>query len=513
MEYININDTDSSIWTDLYRPKSINDVVGNKIAVNTIVNWLKSFEKNKKDAVNNNILSKGKKKRTKKIDDVHVDTDVEIDDLDDGQINTSYKNSKKKNGPSSCLLLMGNHGVGKTCTVYAILSELNYDIQTINFSRIQKTDNIKDIIGRLRFSNNTDIISMMDFDKVKKKVLVIDEIESLTSKIDVSCIMALIENNDSKWHYPIIFISNNHHNKSLNDIKKKSLEVHIDQPINDTMMILMNRIVKNEKIKLENIHVANIIIEHSQKDFRRLLNILQDLKYIYDNKIINVADINKYCGLVKKKDIDYDLFRASSDILHGYVGIDNTLKYHETDKVNLPLMVQENYVKGIIDSFECENKLDTALKITESLAKGDIVENYIYGNQNWSIHEVHGYHSCVYPSYILNKYANINNGYKYRLSFPNDLNRTSIKKINKKNITKVSETLKNMNITDYIYINEIVHKLIDENKIAELSKLFSGYGLTPDNIDKLLKIDKIKSTKISLTTKQKKEIHKNLETK
>ena len=44
-----------------------------------------------------------------------------------------------------------------------------------------------------------------------------------------------------------------------------------------------------------------------------------------------------------------------------------------------------------------------------------------------------------------------------KLDFPMDLNRTSIQKINKKNILNANKCLSTMNIHDYIYINQIVN--------------------------------------------------------
>mgnify|MGYP001120598338 CR=1 FL=1 len=528
MEYINNSDTKiSNEWADIYRPNKISEIVGNARAVQSICQWLNSFETNKK-----NILKKLKKnpvtkKRTRskiniieeEIINDNIDADLMIDTVDieyiDESLLTKTKKSKKKDGPFSCLLVTGNHGVGKSCSVYAILNELNYEIQTINFSRIQKLENIKDVIDR--FTNTTNIISMMENKKINKPALVIDEIESLISKIEVNCIMALIESNDVKWHYPIIFISNNQHNKFINEIKKKSQEIKMWQPFPETMRILLNRIKEKENIKLQNIEVVNKIIDHSQKDYRRLVSILQDIKYIYEDKIITTKIIDEYCNLSKKKDIDYDLFKASSNIIHKYPGIDEILRYHETDKVNLPLMMQENYIKGVNEYYKSEDsKYELAKNITTSLSKGDVIENYIYCNQNWSIHEVHGFYACVQPSYLMDTELNNSdilsrNGISrdFDLSFPSDLNRTSIKKINKKNILKVNEFLKNMNIKDYVYINLLIRQLIEDNRMRECTRLFDGYNFTLDNIDKLLKVDKIKSTKITLTSKQKKEITKN----
>lgn len=520
MEYINSAIKVSSSWTDKYSPKKISEVIGNGRAIQSVRFWLESFEKNKKNVLKKMRQNPEMKKRSKakikigEIDEIELDNDeidivdtIDIEYTDESAI-TTKKKIKKRDGPFSCLLVTGNHGVGKTCSVHAILTELKYEIQTINFSRIQKVENIKDIIDRL--TNTTNIISMIENKGKQKSALVIDEIESLMSKIEVNCIMALIESNDYKWHYPIIFISNNQHNKFINEIKKKSQEIKMWQPFPETMKILLNKIKEKENIKFQSHFIIDKIIDHSQRDFRRLISILQDIKYIYEDQIITAKIIDEYCNLSKKKDIDYDLFKASSSIIHQYSSIDEILRYHETDKVNLPLMMQENYIKGINEYCDSdEKKYELAKNITTSLSKGDVIENYIYGNQNWSIHEAHGFYACVYPSYLMEQNLENNINRDFDLSFPSDLNRTSIKKINKKNILKVNEFLKNMNIKDYVYINQLVRKLIEDDRISECTKLFKGYNFTLDNIDKLLKVDKIKSTKINLTSKQKKEITKN----
>lgn len=67
-----------------------------------------------------------------------------------------------------------------------------------------------------------------------------------------------------------------------------------------------------------------------------------------------------------------------------------------------------------------------------------------------------------------------------------------------------------MNIQDYIYINKIVRKLIDNNEIERCVELVRDYGAKLEHIESLLKIDKIKNTKTSLSSKQKKEFMKYL---
>ena len=45
-----------------------------------------------------------------------------------------------------------------------------------------------------------------------------------------------------------------------------------------------------------------------------------------------------------------------------------------------------------------------------------------------------------------------------------------------------------MNIDDYIYINKIIRKLIDNGNIAECSKLLQHYDIKLEHIESLIKI-------------------------
>jgi hypothetical protein len=221
--------------------------------------------------------------------------------------------------------------------------------------------------------------------------------------------------------------------------------------------------------------------------------------------IITKEIIDEYCISCKEKDMDFDLYRISSKLINGYNGLEESLLYYEADKVVVPLMIQQNYVKNINFYSEDETKNpDIACKISEFLSKGDVIENYIYGNQNWDLQEVHGFYSVAGPSFYLDKY--LIGDRTEKLDYPKDLNKTSIMMINKGTIEKAKKGLKNMDIHDYIYLNEIVKTLLSKDKIKECMELFEGYDLKIENIESLIKVEKIKNTKTNLTSKQKKEM-------
>jgi DNA polymerase III delta prime subunit len=516
MEYIDTNEKVTSAWTDKYKPTKISDIIGNEVAIKNIITWLNTFNANKKKILTKQREDKKLKPGKKKIQKIKIANEDENEIEENEEVNeydvdedmyhaeTEYQSSKiiPKAGPKSCMIVTGNHGIGKTGSVHVILKELGYDIQIINFSKVKSNKNIKDVIERV--TNGSNILGLMDGKKKTNVAIVIDELESITSSTEKNCIMTLLKNNEVNWLCPIIFISNNQHNKLLSDIKKNSLEARFWQPYAKHMIILLDKIIKNENINISNSNVKYTIIEHSQKDFRRLIFILQDIKYAFGDTVITEQLIDNYCESSTKKDIDFDLFRATDILLQGYSGIDDCLRYYETEKVLLPLMMHQNYIKSINSNIkDSSKKYDLINEITTSLSKGDVIENYIYGDQNWDMHEVHGYYTCVAPSYLLNE--NLKKT-ELKLDFPIDLNKTSIKKINRRNILNASKCLKNMDISDYIYLNQIVRNLIGEGRIGDCVKLLSGYNIKLESIESLLKVDKIKSSKTNLTSKQKKEL-------
>lgn len=550
MEYvddvIDYNKNGSS-WTTKYCPKTVDQVIGNNESINFIGNWLLNFETNKIKALHD--MKNKKRKRKIKIPDI---TDADIDEIDgiDGIDDIDKKNDVndidnlddiddmnniddmndidemiediEKNKSSglnlsassslmSCVLVIGNHGVGKTCIVNAILKSMGYTKQTINFSKIKKGSDIKDAINDI--ISGTNILSIMEGTKAKKVAIMIDEIEAISSGSGKTCVITLLKNNIINWTCPIIFISDGQHSHLLTEIKKNSHEVKIQPPFKNEMLTLMKKICVTEKIIVSGMSNTNMnfdnsvayqVIDHAQKDYRRLILTLYDLKYNYGSTMITEPMFEEYLKLSKKKDEDFNLFKATNSLLQNYDGIENSIRYYETDKVILPLMIQQNYLECITSkTSNNDTRFKLACEIADLLSEGDVIENYIYGEQNWDIHEVHGYYTCVAPSYLLS--STLKKEKYLQLTYPMDLNKASISKINKKNIINASKAFKDKNINDYIYINLIIRYLTSENRTKECIDLLKGYNISVANIESLMKVDKIRP-KTSLTSKQKKEI-------
>jgi replication factor C subunit 1 len=490
---------ESQSFAEKYKPIIPSNIIGNKPQITQLKEWLSEYEQNAKK-----ILSDPKKrKKIRVIIPDETASDIMIKDDD--------KFTNKSKCPRSCLLVTGDHGVGKSCTVMAILKQMGYTVQNINLSKIGSNKNVDENVKKL-VKNNNIYYHILD-NKKEKIAIVIDEIEAANSPIEKNFILTLLKKNEEKWYFPIIFISNGKHSKLSTVLKKNSNVVVFFQPSNDSLMKLLLKICHAEKMYIESEKIAYKIVEHCQQDFRRLVYVLQDLKTNYGHNQITNDDVEEYCNLCKRKDTDIDIYRATAEMIGNYKSIDECLRLYEGEKVIIPLVIHQNYIKCITCYHKNSDKaFELAYEISKSIAIGDVIENYIYSDQNWDMQEVHGFLTCVNPAFKLaNEKMNINEEYfKKSLNFPMDLNRTSIRKINRRNVVNANACLKNFEIKDFIFANELIRNLIADGKYEECAELFNGYNATVENIESILKIDKINEAKSILPTTVKKKLAKLL---
>lgn len=510
-------------FDEKYKPINLNDIIGNMYQISQIENWLKNYEKNRK--LNAFVQKKGKKNKIEiKIHDIDVADVADVADIVDivdtvhssfdSTINTESEfkpNVIKKQEDKSehaCLMLIGDHGVGKTCTVLAVLKKSNYVAQTFDLSKLDSNKSIPEHVNKL--TRGTNIFDKLNGNNNIKTAILIDDIESANSPVEKNFILALMKTNEEHWYLPIIFISSGKHTKLNSVLKTYSMKVTFLKPERDNLMISLSKIATQEGMCFDSMEVGYELVAHSQNDYRRLVSIIQDLKIMYGTKSVSKEEIIAYQNLSKKKDVTVEIFKSSAQIMLKYKSIDDCLKTYEKEKVIIPLVIHQNYIKTIVNSGFTggNNKFGVVNDISKSIAFGDLVENYIYSDQNWDMQEVHGFLTCAEPAFKINaeKLRIAEHNLVRMLDFPFDLNRTSIKKINKRNIINSNTCLKNFEIKDFIFANRLIRQLILSDKIDECAELFKGYNAKVENIESILKIDKINETKTVLPTLVRKKL-------
>ena len=450
-------------WINKYVPVNILDIIGNKNQINILTEWL-----------------------------------INIDN------NTSKNYS---------IIISGNQGLGKTTTIELILKHFNYIIKIIKPNEIKDHRIYEEINDYYDFKNSIYAKLAFNNNKNKKIAIIFDETENITLSSEKKYIMDIYKKNNKLKAFPLIFISNNHHSKLLYDLKKECSELIFINPTNTELKDYIIKIYDKENIILENYtSMIDKIIDFSQYDFRRLINILQELVYHISNNILTEFILDEYIITSKKKNIDIGLFKSTKTLFNKYLKYNDIMRLYQIEKVLLPLMVHENYIKKIVlnNNKSIKSIMDDLFKISISLSKADNIETSIYTDQNWYLQSIHGFFSCIEPSYLLNN-NNINKIKLDDIKFSGDLNKSSLKNINKKNITNLSKIINNKNISEILMLNKISNFLITNNKEDLLISILKKYNnsLNIKDLELCLKIDKTAFI-TNLILKDKKRIIKKL---
>lgn len=393
-------------------------------------------------------------------------------------------NNFKSTQPS--IIISGPHGVGKTIAVKLILQENGF----------------KSYAPNLKSYKNIQSISEMNV--AKKTAVIFDDSETITLTSEKNTLLQIFKDNESKRLFPLIFITNEQHSKLISDIKKSCTELKFTYPQPTLIKKFVKNICLKENLRIDNDDIVTSIIKFSQLDIRRLIYILEDLKMTFQDKVVAPNEWKHYMSFSQRKDKDIGLFDATKKLLSSYKNIDMCIQLYETEKVLLPLMVFENYHKTMLHRrAPFQEVLADMSEITASISMGDVVETNIYTDQNWYLQNIHGFLTCAYTSHIINKH-DYDGPENYHIDFSSDLNKTSLKNINKKSIGIIQSCFKKKkkNLCDLLYINKILHHYAHNNRVDLMHSLGKQYDLAQKTIDMLLKVDKTLE-KIVINTKGK----------
>ena len=444
----------NELWINKYKSTSIHNIIGNQSQITQIVDWLTNLNTNS-------------------------------------------------------LIITGHQGIGKTHIIKLILAEYNYWVRVINPNDI-KDHRIFDDFND--YYNHKNSIYAKNNNTTHKIALIFDEIENITLNSEKKYVMNIFKDNNKQKLFPLIFISNLQHSKLLNDLKKNCTEVVLTSPTNEELQKFILMILNNEGYRFTSQIVYDKLIEFAQSDIRRLLNLLQELSFHAINNIINEKIITEFINKSREKNMNIGLINSTKKILNNYLDYNDMIKLYETEKVLLPLLIHENYPKKVLSKSKepIKDILTNIVNISNSISIGDNIETSIYTDQNWYLQNIHGFYTCINTSYWINK-SNQHNKLNFNdVKFSADLNKTSLKNINRKNILNLSKIINNKSNNDILMLNTICNHLINTNE-SELIDILTLYNknLTIKEIELCLKIDKTTEYNI-LATKDKKRLVKQM---
>jgi replication factor C large subunit len=231
------------LWVEKYRPKKIEDIIGNEEAKATFVEWLKS------------------KRRSKK-----------------------------------AVLLYGSPGVGKTALANAAAKEFEFSIIEMNASDARSEKAINAIAKPA-----TSFVALDTFSAESKgNLLFLDEVDGIAGNEDrggVGAILRIVEES----RVPVIMAANDPDLDKLRPLKKVCLLIRFHQIRIPLIIALLQKICLLEHVKAE-FEALERIAQNSRGDVRSAINDLQSLSE--ENRLLTLQDTMALSS--RNKDISMD---------------------------------------------------------------------------------------------------------------------------------------------------------------------------------------------------------------
>jgi len=216
----------SEDWTELYRPKSLKEVVGNPKALKELKDWAISWE--------------------------------------------SGTPAKR------VAVLIGSPGVGKTSAALALAIDFGWGVIEMNASDHRNGDAIRRIAIRGALSDTfTDAGEYLSHRDGRKKLIILDEADNIFGREDQGGVPAIVELIGRTQH-PVILIVNDFYalSRKSSAIKSKTLQIKFNRIQTATVKGMLRRIAADRGLNASD-RVLEVIANNSNGDLRAALRDLQ----------------------------------------------------------------------------------------------------------------------------------------------------------------------------------------------------------------------------------------------
>jgi replication factor C large subunit len=246
-------------WTEKFRPKTLDEVVGNPGAINDLKEWAESWERGipKKRAV----------------------------------------------------ILMGEAGIGKTSSALALAVEYGWGAVELNASDLRNADVIRRIAtsGALNetFTDSGEYVSTRHGGR---KLIILDEADNIFGKEDTGGLQT-ITNTIKETKQPMVLIVNDYYElvRRSPGLRKLCLTIKFSRIHRSTIIRVLRNICLREDVTVSN-EALITLAEHSNGDLRSAINDLQSLSL--GKKKLSEKDVT----VLGHRDTKSTIFKVISEI-------------------------------------------------------------------------------------------------------------------------------------------------------------------------------------------------------
>ncbi|ODV90085.1 hypothetical protein CANCADRAFT_43772 [Tortispora caseinolytica NRRL Y-17796] len=359
-----LNDPASMLWTSKYAPKSLNDICGNKKAVQTLKEWLESFREKARNGF--------------------------------------------ADGTPRAVLISGPPGIGKTTAAHLVCELAGYDYVETNASDFRSKKLLSNEL--LGVGNGRSMRGFLSgsHDSAEKManrqnlVLIMDEVDGMSSG-DTGGVGEMAKFCRTT-NIPVILICNDKSLPKMRPFDKVTLDLPFRRPTADMIRSRIMSIAFRQGVKL-NANIINSLVEFTHSDIRQIINLIST--FSLTKKTPNADDAKELTAMSEKNtilkpfDIAAKLFSPGLHSSSSTASFLDKTELYFNDHDFTPLMIQENYLsmKPTLAMDGTMSEMDAITKAAEFISDGELVDTKIHGpQQQWSLLPLHGALSSVAPA-------------------------------------------------------------------------------------------------------------------
>lgn len=445
------------VWSSKYKPKDIRDITDNDLNINKITSWLKTFKQSNSDLRENNAL-----------------------------------------------FIYGDSGIGKKTTINLILEKELFTIRHIYFD---KSNSIKNQLDSLDYLSGNNI-----FNNTKNIAIIVEDIDIILNSTKGSSKL-FINYFKKKYKFPFIFIYNINNDINHKSLSKDCLNIKFNKCSNNNIKKFVDKVIKAENIKLQNINLDKLI-NILQYDYRRTLYILENIKFYFKEKLVTEKDLDNIISVFLKKNLSIELNDALNKVYNSKLGIDESLELYNTNCMKLPMLIHENFIKNVKYNLiePSKDKLNKLNNYYNYITDAYIIQSKIFELNNWDLGDYVAILSTTVPNILLNSSENKKN--KYKTINPSPIySKINYRFYNLKFINSITKKM-NINVNNFQNFSYKIYKFfvisdLKNSKTLEYTKYLKLKKIVFLDIDKTIKISYLYAQYRNIyTSKKRKDIEK-----